>query len=65
MRKFIFNSHVLGALIGAWSLIQQSRKEDRDWRTVLMWISWLLSLIIAIGTVVIESKQAEISENSR
>ncbi len=66
MRKFIFNGQILGAIVGAGSLIQQSRKEEeRDWRTVLLWISWLLSLIVAIGTVVIESQQAEISEKSR
>lgn len=64
MRKFIFNGKVLSAVFGAVSLIQTTRKGTRDWRIALMWISWVLTLTVAIGTAVIESKQAKISEKT-
>ncbi|WP_223690156.1 hypothetical protein [Leifsonia poae] len=65
MRKFLFNGAVLSAAIGLWSTIRETRSGARDWRIVLMWISAGISLAIAIGTVVQESKEAEISEKSR
>jgi hypothetical protein len=51
MRKYLFNGNVLGAVTGAWGVIQATRKGPRDWRLVLMWISWALSVAIAIGTI--------------
>ncbi|MEJ1230349.1 MAG: hypothetical protein WDM88_06580 [Galbitalea sp.] len=35
----------------------------RDWRTVLLWVSWAATLATAIGTVVIDAKQAELDED--
>lgn len=51
MRKFIFSSTVLGAVFGGWSAVQTTRKGPRDWRLILMWISWGLTVAVAIGTV--------------
>lgn len=56
MRKFIFSSSVISALFSGWSTMQTTRHGPRDWRLVLMWISWGVSLAIAVGTVIDEAK---------
>ena len=56
MRKFIFSSSVISALFSGWSTLQMTRQGPRDWRVILMWLSWGLSLAIAIGTVLDESR---------
>jgi hypothetical protein len=55
MRKYIFNSGVISAVVGGWTTLQTTRRGPRDWRLILMWVTWILSLIIAIGTVITES----------
>lgn len=59
VRKFILNTSVLGSLFGAVGVIQATRRGPRDWRLILMWISWGCSVAIAVGTVVEESKKTE------
>ena len=65
MRKFIFNGAVISAAVGLWSTIRASRSGPRDWRIVLLWINAGIALAIAVGTVVQQSKDAEIAEKSR
>ncbi|MFF1877472.1 hypothetical protein [Leifsonia sp. NPDC058230] len=65
MRKFIFNGAVISAVFGLWSTIQASKAGPRDWRIVLGWVNAGIALAIAIGTVVQESKEAEINDKSR
>jgi hypothetical protein len=65
MRKFMFNGAVISAAFGLWSTIQASRKGPRDWRIVLGWLNAGIALAIAVGTVVQESKEAQIGEKSR
>lgn len=60
MRKFIFNTAVLSSLFGAVGVIQATRRGPRDWRLILMWVSWASSVAIAVGTVVEESKNDEL-----
>lgn len=55
MRKYIFSSSVISAVFGGWSILQTTRQGPRDWRLVLMWLSWGLTLAIAIGTVIDEA----------
>ena len=59
MRKFILNSSILGALFGGVGIVQATRKGPRDWRLILMWVSWLATVAIAVGTVAEESKELE------
>ena len=49
MRKFIFSGTMLSALFGGWSTVQATRRGPRDWRLILMWISWALTVAIAVG----------------
>ena len=59
MRKFIFSSSVLGALFGGVGVVQATRKGPRDWRLILMWVSWLATVAIAAGTVIEDSNELE------
>lgn len=61
MRKFIFSTTVLSAVFGGWSVVQQTRRGPRDWRLILMWISWALTVAITVGTVA-ENARAELEE---
>lgn len=56
MRKFLFNTTLLSALFGGWGTVQATRRGPRDWRLILMWVSWLATVAIAVGTVVKESQ---------
>ena len=59
MRKFLFNTSVLSALFSSIGVIKTTTQGPRDWRLILLWVSWAASLAIAVGTVVEETKDAE------
>jgi hypothetical protein len=58
VRKFIFNSSIIGAVFGAYSVIQTTRRGPRDWRLVLMWLGWGITVALAVGTVIQEDREA-------
>jgi hypothetical protein len=60
MRRFMFSTHVLGAVFGGWSTVQATRKGPRDWRLILMWVSWAITVALAIGTVAENQKTHEL-----
>jgi hypothetical protein len=62
MRKFIFNSSVVSALFGAVGVLKTTKEGPRDWRLILMWISWGITVAIAIGTVIQESDSLELDD---
>ena len=59
MRKFIFNGSIISAIFGGLGVIQTTRKGPRDWRLILMWISWGASLAIAVGTAIEQANDAD------
>lgn len=59
MRKYILNASILGALFGGVGIVQATRKGPRDWRLILMWVSWLATVAVAVGTVAEEAKELE------
>ena len=59
MRKFIFSTSVLGSLFGGVGVVQATRNGPRDWRLILMWVSWLATVAIAVGTVIEDQKELE------
>lgn len=59
MRKYLFSGTMLSAVFGGWGILQTTRKGPRDWRLILMWISWGLSIAIAVGTVIQKSDDAK------
>lgn len=62
MRKYIFNGAVISAAIGLFTTIQSTKNGVRDWRVPLMWISSAIALAIAVGSVLEESRQAELRD---
>ena len=60
MRKYIMNSAIIGAVFGGFQTLQATRKGPRDWRLILMWIGWAITVAIAIGTVAENSKTHEL-----
>ena len=58
MRKFIFNGAIVSAIFGGLGVLQTTRKGPRDWRLILMWVSWGASLAIAVGTVIEQANDA-------
>ena len=55
LRKYLFNGAIISAIIGGVSALRQQRKGDTDWRTALTWLAWGLTLVVAIGSVRIDS----------
>ena len=57
MRKFIFSSAMLSVLAGGWSTFRATRQGPKDWRLILMWLSWAIGAAVAVGTVIDEAKE--------
>lgn len=57
MRRFLFNGAVLGAAFSAVGVVNATRTGPRDWRLALMWVSWGISVAIAVGTVIEENRE--------
>lgn len=62
MRKFIFNSSVISSLFGAVGLFKTTSSGPRDWRLILMWLSWGMTVAIAIGTVIKDSDALQLDD---
>lgn len=60
MRRFFFSTTILSAVFGGWTNVQATRKGPRDWRLILMWIIWALTVAVAIGTVAKNSETHEL-----
>lgn len=58
MRKYLFSGSLLGAVAGGWSIFQTTKEGPRDWRLILMWISWGLTVAIAVGTIAIQAQDS-------
>lgn len=50
--NFLFGSGLMGAITGGATLLRGSRNTPITWRAVLAWLSWGISLALAIGTAV-------------
>ncbi len=53
MRKYLFGTGIIGAVTGGLSMLKAIREgEPFTWRTALAWLSWGITLALAIGTIV-------------
>ncbi|QDZ14228.1 hypothetical protein [Humibacter ginsenosidimutans] len=57
MRKYLLNWGVVSAALGVVSVIQTTREGRRDWRLILVWAGWALSLVVAVTSVHDRSKE--------
>jgi hypothetical protein len=62
MRKFLLSPGIWTSLFGAVGLARSTKEGPRDWRLVLMWVSWGIAVALAVGTVLERSRQAELDE---
>jgi hypothetical protein len=53
MRKYLFGTGLITAVMGGVTLLRGLRSEERfTWRTALAWLSWGITLVLAIGTII-------------
>ncbi|WP_127818297.1 hypothetical protein [Microbacterium sp. CPCC 204701] len=53
MRKYLFGTGIITAFTGGMTLLRALREnEPFTWRTALAWLSWGISLALAVGAVV-------------
>jgi hypothetical protein len=65
MRKYLFNGAMLGVLVSGWNTIRASKIKPKDWRLALIWISWGLSVAIALGDVAEDARRRRLEADSR
>ncbi|HYJ50617.1 MAG TPA: hypothetical protein VEX12_11945 [Microbacterium sp.] len=62
MRKYLFGTGLITAIMGGITLLRGLRSEERfTWRIALAWVSWGISLALVIGTIV-DTRRAEIGK---
>jgi hypothetical protein len=54
----LFNGGVLGALFGGIAAARQTARGPRDWRLVLVWLGWGISVTLAVLAVRDEAREA-------
>ncbi|MGY4857413.1 hypothetical protein [Cryobacterium sp. AP23] len=64
MRKFLFNGAMIGVVAGGWNILQATRHGPRDWRLVLTWIGWGLSVAVAVGNVVKDADEKSLTSGT-
>jgi hypothetical protein len=52
MRKYLFGTGIIGAVMSGLTLLRGSRDSDFTWREALAWLSWGITLALAIGSIV-------------
>jgi len=62
MRKFIFNSAMIGVIAGGWNTLQATRNGPRDWRLTMLWLGWALSAVVAVGNVIEDANKRQIEK---
>jgi hypothetical protein len=50
--RYLFSTGLIAALTAGFSLLRGTRDEPITWRAVLSWLSWGITLALAIGAVV-------------
>lgn len=53
MRKYVFGTGIISAVTGGLTLLRGLREGERfTWRTALAWLSWGITLALAVGAIV-------------
>lgn len=50
--RYLFSTGLIGALSAGFSLLRGTRDAPITWRAVLAWLSWGITLALAIGAVI-------------
>jgi len=51
MRRFLFSSSLTSAIASGLSLWRRTVRGPRDWKMILLWLSWLISMVLAVASV--------------
>ena len=51
VRRFLLSGTFLSAVIAGVNLLRKTLIGPRDWRTLLLWASWAISLVLAIAAI--------------
>ncbi|WP_040165651.1 hypothetical protein [Microbacterium gorillae] len=51
MRRYLFGTGIIGVVTTGVTLLKSMREQEFTWRTAIAWLSWGLSLALAIGTI--------------
>ena len=51
MKRFLMNGTFLSALFSGFGLIRQTITGKRDWKLVLLWVSWIISLVAIVAAI--------------
>lgn len=65
MRKFITSGAMISSAMSFFTTLRQTKTQRRRWKTVLMWISWALSVAIAVAAVLDERDEEREKEIER
>lgn len=53
MRKYLFGTGIIGAVTSGMTLLRALRDDAPfTWRTALAWLSWAITLALAVGAIV-------------
>lgn len=62
MRRYLFSTGLVTAIVGGITLLRGLRSEERfTWRMGLAWVSWGISLALAIGAIV-DTRRASVGK---
>lgn len=56
--RYLFSTGLIGAITAGYSLLRGTRETPITWRAVLAWLSWGITLALAIGAVVDMSRES-------
>jgi hypothetical protein len=59
VRKFLLSPGIWTSLFPVIGIARTTREGRRDWRTVLMWVSWGIGVALAVGTVLDRAREAQ------
>jgi hypothetical protein len=59
MRRFLLSGTFISAVIAGLNLLRKTLVGPRDWRTLLLWASWAISLVLAIAAINDRSRSDE------
>jgi hypothetical protein len=51
MRRFLFSGSFLSAVLTGLGLLIKTLTGPRDWRILLLWATWLMSLILTVSAI--------------
>ena len=60
--KYVTNFGVIGAAASAISTAKRTSSMRQDWRRYIVWGVWAATLILAISSVAMQDRDAEVSE---